>query len=80
MKHMMKYFFVAGHMHYARYLTYYLLEMYTLEDTAKVDLVCQHSAGYWNTVSADQFGEQTAIRIGKGGLKGITLSADVVSE
>ena len=76
MKRMMKYFFVADHM---RYLTYYLLEMHTLEDTAKVDLVCRHSAG-WNAVSADQFGEQTAIRIGKGGLKGITLSADLVSE
>ena len=31
-------------------------------------------------MSADQFGEQTAIRIGKGGLKGITLSADLVGE
>ena len=29
---------------------------------------------------ADQFGEQTAIRIGKGGLKGITLSTDLVGE
>ncbi len=31
-------------------------------------------------VSADQFGEQTAIKIGKGALKGMTLSAELVSE
>ena len=76
----MKYFFVAGHIHYARYLTYYLLEMNALPQQAKVDIVCRHHAGYWNAVSADQFGEQTAIRICKGGLKGITLSADPVGE
>ena len=31
-------------------------------------------------MSADQFGEQTAIKIGKGGLKGITLSPEQVAE
>ena len=31
-------------------------------------------------MSADQFGEQTAIKIGKGGIKGMTLSAELVSE
>ena len=31
-------------------------------------------------MSADQFGEQTAIKIGKGSLKGMTLSAELVSE
>ena len=45
-----------------------------------VDLVCRHQDEYWNAVSSEQFGEQTAIRIGKGRLKGITLSADLVSE
>ena len=45
-----------------------------------VDLVCQHHDGYWNAVSADPFGEQTAIRIGKGVLKGMKLSGDLVSE
>ena len=76
---MMKYFFLAGHFHYARYLTQYLLELSTLceED---VDLVCRHHDGYWNAVSADQFGEQTAIKIGKGSLKGMTLYAELVSE
>ena len=46
-----------------------LLEMASLHAEAKVDLVCRHHAGYWNAVSADQFGEQTTIRMGKGGLK-----------
>ena len=80
LQRMMKYFFLAGHMHYARYLTQYLLEMASLHAEAKVDLVCRHHAGYWNAVSADQFGEQTAIKMGKGGLKGMTLSAELVSE
>ena len=70
----MRYFFVAGHVQYARYLTQYLLEMRSLSADKKVDLVCRHHAGYWNAVSADQFGEQTAIRMGKGALKGMTLS------
>lgn len=80
LKRMMKYFFLAGHVHYARYLTWYLLEMASLPSDAKVDLVCRHHPGYWNAVSADQFGDQTAIKIGKGGLKGMTLSAELVSE
>ena len=77
---MMKYFFLAGHFHYARYLTQYLLELSTLCEEDKVDLVCRHHDGYWNAVSADQFGEQTAIKIGKGSLKGMTLHAELVSE
>ena len=56
-----------------------------LPANAKVELlsgafVCRHKAGSWNSVSADQFGEQTAIKIGKGGLKGITLSPTQVAE
>ena len=52
---------------------------------AKDDLLsgafgCRHKAGSWNAMSADQFGEQTAIKIGKGGLKGITLSPEQVAE
>ena len=43
-------------------------------------LFCRHKAGSWNAVSADQFGEQTAIKIGKGDLKGITLSSTQVAE
>ncbi len=42
--------------------------------------VCRHQEGSWNGVSCDQFGEQTAIRIGKGGLKGMTLSPEMVAE
>ena len=63
LKRMMKYFFLAGHIHYAHYLTQYLQEMSSLPSDAKVDLVCRHHPGYWNAVSADQFGEQTAIKI-----------------
>ena len=81
MERMMKYFFLAGHVQYARYLTQYLLEMRALHAIeAKPDLVCRHHDGFWNAVSADQFGEQTAIKIGKGALKGMTLSADFVCE
>ena len=53
-----------------------------LDGEAKADLVsrafvAQHHEGYWNAVSGDQFGEQTAIKIGKGSLKGMTLSAEL---
>ena len=57
-----------------------MLELSTLCEEDKVDLVCQHYDGYWNAVSSDQFGEQTAIKIGKGSLKGMTLYAELVSE
>ena len=63
MECIMQYFFLAGYVQYARYLTNYLLEM---QSESKADIVCRHHNGYWNTVSADQFGEQTAIKIGKG--------------
>ena len=68
MKRMMKYFFLAGHVQYARYITQYLIKMRAhAEDN--VDLACRHQDGYWN-----------AIRICKGTLKGMTLFADLVSE
>ena len=80
MERMMKYFFLAGHVQYARYLTQYLLEMHVLHAEAKVDLVCRHHDGYWNAVSADQFGEQTAIKMDKRALNGTTLSPELVCE
>ena len=76
----MKYFFLAGHVQYARYLTQYLLEMRALHAEAKVDHVCWHHDGYCYAVSADQFSEQTAIKMGKGDLKGMTLSPELVCE
>ena len=79
MERMMKYF-LAGHVQYAHYLTQYLLEMRALDVEAKVDLVCRHHDGYWNAVSADQFGKQTAMKIGEGSLKGVTLSPELVCE
>ena len=56
-----------------------------LPDMAKDDLlsgafVCRRKAGSWNAVSADQFGEQTAIKIGNGGLTCIRLSQEQVAE
>ena len=85
-KHLLPYFFMAGHHNCARYLSWHCLEMSVLLPAeAKDDLlsgafVCRHTAGSWNAVSANQFGEQTAIKIGKGGLKGITLSSTQVAE
>lgn len=86
LERMIPYFFAAGHFHYARYISWHVLEMrHLLPETAKVDLlagahVCRHSEGCWNSVSSDQFGEQTAIKTGKGGLKGMTLSPELVME
>ena len=79
------YFFCAGHFHYARHISWHLIEMRVLPSEVKADLVsgahvCRHNKGYWNSVSSDQFGEQTAIKTGKGGLKGMTLSAELVTE
>ena len=42
--------------------------------------VCHHKEGSWNAVSSDQFGEQTAIKMGKAGLTGMTLSTELVTE
>ena len=86
LERMLPYFFSAGHFHYARYIPWHLLDMrYLLPPEAKADLlagalVCRHREGYWNSVSGDQFGEQTAIKSGKGGLKGMTLSPELVTE
>jgi hypothetical protein len=85
-RRLLPYFFIAGHHNYARYISWHCLEMSVLLPAdAKDELlsgafVCRHKAGSWNAVSADQFGEQTAIKIGKGGLKGITLSPTQVAE
>ena len=48
-----------------------MIEMqYMLPNDAKMDLlagahVCRHRPGTWNSVSADQVGEQTYIKKGK---------------
>ena len=57
-----------------------LLPAEAKDDLHSGAFVCRHKAGSWNAVSADQFGEQTAIKIGKGGLNGITLSSTQVAE
>ena len=40
----------------------------------------RHQEGIWNGVISNLFDEQTAIRIGKGGLKGMTLSLEMIAE
>ena len=57
-----------------------------LPDYAKMDLLvdthlCRHRPGIWNSLSADQFGEQTYIKKSKmpGGLKDLTMSEDQVA-
>lgn len=82
---MLPYFFSAGPIQYARYISWHLLEMRNLSEDVKADLiagahVCKHNEGSWNSGPSDQFGEQTAIKTGKGGLRGMTLSQELVSE
>lgn len=81
---MLPYFFSAGHIHYARYISWHLLDMQSIPNDVKKDFlngahVCRHNSGSWNAVSSDQFGEQTAIKKGKGGLKGMALSPNQVA-
>jgi hypothetical protein len=82
---MMPYFFVSGHHHYARYISWHLRDMQHLPQDAKKDLldgahVCRHSEGS-AAVSGDQFGEQTYIKQGKqaGGMKGISTNPEQVA-
>ena len=85
LEEMLPYFFTAGHYNYARYLTHYLQEVKSHSAELREMLVkgCQvsrHSNGA-PAVSADQFGEQTYIKEGKGsgGLKGISTNAEQVA-
>ena len=85
LKAMLPYFFAAGHHNYERYLSWYVRQMEHLPQRAKEDLlagahVCRHSDG-GTAVPADQFGEQTYIKRGKGsgGMKGISTSPEQVA-
>ena len=84
-ENLLPYFLASGHFHYARYLTQYTLEVnHLMPPEAKAELAsgalaCRHRAGVWNSLSSDQLGEQTAVRIGKGGLKGVSLSQGQVT-
>ena len=70
----------------ARCLSWHCLDMSVFLSAEAKDylltgaFVCRHKAGSWNAISANQFGEQMAIKIGKGGLKGITLSSTQVAK
>ena len=86
LERMLPYLLSAGQFHYAGYISWHLLDMtHLLPPKAKADLlagahVCRHCEGCWNSISDDQFGQQTAIKTGKGVLKGITLSPELVTE
>ena len=82
---MLPYFFAAGHIHYARYATYYILSMKALpqhvqQHFAKGDHVVRHIEGIWNGMWSDMFIETTFMRYGKGkhGIIGITLSPEAL--
>ena len=81
---MVPYFFAAGRMKYARYMTWYLRNVDNLPTAVKNDImegahVCHHS-DCGTAVPADLFGEQTYIRRGKGadrtGLRDIYMNAE----
>ena len=72
-------------MNYARYMTWYLRNIENLPTAAKNDLVkgahiCRHTYG-GTALPADQFGEQTYIRRGKGVgvLRGISTNVEQVA-
>ena len=50
------------------------------KDLIAVAYVCLNKEWSWNAASSYQFGEQTAIQMRKGGLKGVTLSFELVTE
>ena len=84
LKAMLPYLFAAGHDNYARYLSWYVQQMEHLPQRTKEDLlagehVCRHSDG-GTAVPADQFGEHTYIKGGKGSgdTKGISTSPEQV--
>ena len=57
-----------------------LLPAEAKDDLLPGALVSRHKAGSGNAVSADQFGEQTTIKVGKCGPKGITVSSTQVAK
>ena len=84
MELMLKYFFLACRVLYARYLSQYSLEVRALSVEDKTDLfsgafVCRLHEGCWIAVSGYHFGQQTAIKIGKGAITGMTLPNSCVS-
>ena len=85
LKAMLPYFFAVGHHNYACNLSWYVRQMELLPHRAKEDLladahVCRHLDGR-TAMPADQFGEQTYIKRGKGsgGMKGISTSPEQVA-
>ena len=83
--HMLRVFFVAGHVSYGRYMLQYLeglkdLPKKAIEDLETGAFVCRHKAGHFNGTSGDQFGEQTAVKEEKSKLKGISLEPEQVAK
>ena len=88
LRRMLPYFFASSHWNYTRYIQWYIQDMdANLPPAIKEQYLtdghtCRHATGVWNAVSEDQFGEEIYIRYGKskGGLVGISLSADQVGD
>ena len=83
--HMLRVFFVAGHVSYGRYMLQYLeglkdLPKKAIEDLENGAFVCRHMEGRFNGTSGDQFGEQTAVKEEKSKLKGISLEPEQVAD
>ena len=84
-KQMLPYFFVAGHVHYARYGMIYLRSMEKLDgdvlDTfLKGQHVQCHRDGIWNGLWSDMMIESMFMRFGHGpgGITGVTLNQPAV--
>ncbi len=82
---MLPYFFSAGHIHYARYATYYMTSMkalpnHVLQHFTKVDHTVRCIDGIRNGIWLDMFIETTFMRHGKGkhGIIGITLNIEAL--
>ena len=85
LERMLPNFFVAGHHHYARYISWHLRDMQHIPPDAKRDLlngshVCRH-VDIAAAVSGDQYGEQTYVTQGQTsrGLKGISTNPEQVA-
>lgn len=85
LREMLPYFFSAGHVHYARYATYYYRSMIVLPAEVRQYFmegqhVMRHNPGVWNGIWSDMYIETTFMKYGhgKGGIIGITLKPETL--
>ena len=84
-KRMLLYFFVSGHVNYARYGLYYLCSVESLQREElsmfmRGEHVMHHVPGLWNGIWSDMYIEMTFMRYGHGpgGIIGITLKTETL--